>query len=202
MPAPACTHFRTIPTMTRTRKKAAGNRGAPKAPVPVKVSGIKPGRNATINDIARLASVSKKTVSRVINQSPLVQEAHPRAHSGGHRQIRLRTRSTGAWTGISQGVPHRAGLRQPERAIHRELHGRRARCRAQFRIRSRRASVRSQEARLHHRRAAFRRTPEIARRDPAAAGFGKRRTHARAHRGGLCVRPHHLHAAGRSGAHW
>ncbi len=40
-----------------------------------KPSGLKPGRNATINDIARLASVSKKTVSRVINQSPLVQEA-------------------------------------------------------------------------------------------------------------------------------
>src|SRR5690349_24387229 len=61
--------------MTRIRKKAAGNRGAPKLPVPAKVTGIKPGRNATINDIARLASVSKKTVSRVINQSPLVQEA-------------------------------------------------------------------------------------------------------------------------------
>jgi LacI family transcriptional regulator len=61
--------------MTRIRKKAAGNRGAPKVAVPAKVTGIKPGRNATINDIARLASVSKKTVSRVINQSPLVQEA-------------------------------------------------------------------------------------------------------------------------------
>lgn len=32
------------------------------------------GRRATINDIARLASVSKKTVSRVINQSPFVKE--------------------------------------------------------------------------------------------------------------------------------
>jgi len=61
--------------MTRTRKKAAPTRSAAKVPVPLKVTGIKPGRNATINDIARLASVSKKTVSRVINQSPLVQEA-------------------------------------------------------------------------------------------------------------------------------
>ena len=65
--------------MTRTRKKSPGNRAVPKAPAPVKAasvkpSGIKAGRNATINDIARLASVSKKTVSRVINQSPLVQE--------------------------------------------------------------------------------------------------------------------------------
>jgi LacI family transcriptional regulator len=61
--------------MTRVRKKMAMPRAVPKAPAPVKVTGIKPGRNATINDIARLASVSKKTVSRVINQSPLVQEA-------------------------------------------------------------------------------------------------------------------------------
>jgi LacI family transcriptional regulator len=59
--------------MTRARKKAAGIRTVSKANVP-RATGIKPGRNATINDIARLASVSKKTVSRVINQSPLVQE--------------------------------------------------------------------------------------------------------------------------------
>src|SRR4026209_191436 len=61
--------------MTRSRKKAAGIRAVPKVAVPVRMTGIRPGRNATINDIARLASVSKKTVSRVINQSPLVQEA-------------------------------------------------------------------------------------------------------------------------------
>jgi LacI family transcriptional regulator len=66
--------------MTRTRKKAAPRSAQSKGtssarPGTAKVAGIKPGRNATINDIARLASVSKKTVSRVINQSPLVQEA-------------------------------------------------------------------------------------------------------------------------------
>jgi LacI family transcriptional regulator len=32
------------------------------------------GQRATINDIARLAGVSKKTVSRVINQSPFVKQ--------------------------------------------------------------------------------------------------------------------------------
>src|ERR1700722_10255083 len=35
---------------------------------------VAPGQRATINDIARLAGVSKKTVSRVINQSPFVKE--------------------------------------------------------------------------------------------------------------------------------
>ena len=32
------------------------------------------GRKPTINDVARLAGVSKKTVSRVINRSPLLNE--------------------------------------------------------------------------------------------------------------------------------
>ena len=32
------------------------------------------GRRPTINDVARLSRVSKKTVSRVINQSPFVKE--------------------------------------------------------------------------------------------------------------------------------
>lgn len=37
-------------------------------------SGLKPGKRPTINDVARIAGVSKKTVSRVINQSPFVRE--------------------------------------------------------------------------------------------------------------------------------
>ena len=60
--------------MTRSRKKNSGMRAPLRPAVPAKPAGMRPGRNATINDIARLASVSKKTVSRVINQSPLVQE--------------------------------------------------------------------------------------------------------------------------------
>ncbi|MET0289632.1 MAG: LacI family DNA-binding transcriptional regulator [Pseudoxanthomonas sp.] len=35
---------------------------------------LAPGQTATINDIARLSGVSKKTVSRIINNSPLVRE--------------------------------------------------------------------------------------------------------------------------------
>ena len=34
----------------------------------------KPSAKTTINEIARLAGVSKKTVSRIINNSPLVRE--------------------------------------------------------------------------------------------------------------------------------
>ncbi len=37
-------------------------------------TGHRPGKRPTINDVARVAGVSKKTVSRVINQSPFVRE--------------------------------------------------------------------------------------------------------------------------------
>ncbi len=42
----------------------------------------KDGRKPTINDVARLAGVSKKTVSRVINDSPLVNEATRKGING------------------------------------------------------------------------------------------------------------------------
>ena len=42
------------------------------ARVPAKAA-PEPERKHTINDIARLANVSKKTVSRVINESPFVR---------------------------------------------------------------------------------------------------------------------------------
>lgn len=44
--------------------------GRPANPAPVNT----PTKAATINDIARLAGVSKKTVSRIINRSPLVRQ--------------------------------------------------------------------------------------------------------------------------------
>jgi LacI family transcriptional regulator, galactose operon repressor len=47
-----------------TRRKTAASKPAPKSE----------RKRATINDIARLANVSKKTVSRVINDSPFVKE--------------------------------------------------------------------------------------------------------------------------------
>ncbi len=38
------------------------------------IVGLPKGKVATINDIARLSGVSKKTVSRIINDSPLVRQ--------------------------------------------------------------------------------------------------------------------------------
>src|SRR6201990_2003103 len=55
------------------KTKTTGARG-PSVPAVPGVESIAAGRRATINDIARLANVSKKTVSRVINQSPFVKE--------------------------------------------------------------------------------------------------------------------------------
>jgi LacI family transcriptional regulator len=49
----------------------------PRKTAPAKTSAADPGAHArasTINDIARLAGVSKKTVSRIINRSPLVHK--------------------------------------------------------------------------------------------------------------------------------
>jgi LacI family transcriptional regulator len=52
------------PRAPAARGRAESHREAP----------LRSGRGVTINDIARIAGVSKKTVSRVINRSPLVHE--------------------------------------------------------------------------------------------------------------------------------
>ncbi|MEE7566881.1 LacI family DNA-binding transcriptional regulator, partial [Xanthomonas sp. Kuri4-3] len=46
----------------------------PRKKVEEAVVGLPKGKVATINDIARLSGVSKKTVSRIINNSPLVRQ--------------------------------------------------------------------------------------------------------------------------------
>jgi LacI family transcriptional regulator len=59
-------------------KKAALRKGVQQrsaaTSTPVVLSAKAPAKRPTINDIARLANVSKKTVSRVINQSPFVKQ--------------------------------------------------------------------------------------------------------------------------------
>lgn len=54
------------------------------------VASNKDGRKPTINDVAELASVSKKTVSRVINDSPLVNEATRKGIQGLIKDIGYR----------------------------------------------------------------------------------------------------------------
>ena len=57
------------PGAARTDVPGAAASVPPQSPIETPL-----GRRATINDIARLANVSKKTVSRVINQSPFVKD--------------------------------------------------------------------------------------------------------------------------------
>jgi LacI family transcriptional regulator len=58
----------------RKRGSALAPAGHDHLPADPAAEGDKRARRPTINDIARLAHVSKKTVSRVINQSPYVRE--------------------------------------------------------------------------------------------------------------------------------
>src|SRR5690606_703290 len=63
--------------MAKKQAKKAARRAAPqrqpRAPASIARS-VSLEKRPTINDVARLANVSKKTVSRVINESPFVRE--------------------------------------------------------------------------------------------------------------------------------
>ena len=78
--SPGCPRYRTptrhakaLLTMAKKAAKKSTRRVSPVVePVAARVE--EQQRKHTINDIARLANVSKKTVSRVINESPFVRE--------------------------------------------------------------------------------------------------------------------------------
>jgi LacI family transcriptional regulator len=63
--------MKSVPKPEPKRSRAPRKKAAKPAATEVEA---KSGRAITINDIARLAGVSKKTVSRVLNQSPLIRE--------------------------------------------------------------------------------------------------------------------------------
>ena len=102
-------------------------------------------RKHTINDIARLANVSKKTVSRVINESPFVREETRARITEIIKRVGLHARSAGARARVSPLVPDRPDLRQPQCAVCHQHPGRRAGGAAPHGLRAGRASVRSQQ---------------------------------------------------------
>src|SRR5678815_1492626 len=84
-------------------------------PAPISVE-----RKHTINDIARLANVSKKTVSRVINESPFVREETRARITEIIKRVGF-TPDPQARARVPALVPDRADLRQPERAVRDQL---------------------------------------------------------------------------------
>jgi LacI family transcriptional regulator len=60
---------------TTTRRRAKAEKKAGTAPAARPRRRANASRTLTINDIARLSGVSKKTVSRVLNRSPLIRDA-------------------------------------------------------------------------------------------------------------------------------
>ncbi len=155
----------------------------------------------TINDIARLANVSKKTVSRVINKSPLVRRAHAREGRARHHRARLRARSAGARACVPPLVPRRADLRQPEPAVRRQHAARNPRHARRHELPADRAPLRPQRSAVSREHAVVRRAAEAVRRDPAAVGV--RGPAARRHpdRRRLPVRAHRVRRARRAAQH-
>ena len=117
-----------------------------------------PRPKTTINDIARLSGVSKKTVSRIINNSPLVRE---------DTREKVRGADARSWAiapdPMARGLAFRRSFLigmvydNPNARVHRQ-HASTARSTpARHRLRAGGASLRQQQRRLHRRRAPVRR---------------------------------------------
>ncbi len=126
MPKKTATKIVRLPAKARSAQRERPQPAAASQPA-ASPSVVTLERKHTINDIARLANVSKKTVSRVINESPFVRE-----------ETRARINEIIKRVGFTPDPQARAlafrrsfliglDLRQPERAVRDQLPGRRAR---------------------------------------------------------------------------
>ena len=104
--------MKPAPKPSPRRPRAAARKKTAPAPVADSME-LKSGRATTINDIARLAGVSKKTVSRVLNQSPLIRDGTRARVQAVIDREKLPARPAGARPGLPPLVPHRVVYDNP-----------------------------------------------------------------------------------------
>ena len=174
------------PPSARARRAAAGRRQS------------RVERKHTINDIARLANVSKKTVSRVINESPFVREEtrarideiikrvgftpDPQARALAFRRSFL--------IGLiydNPNAPYVINFQEGALGALRRVG-----------LRAGGASVRSPQRRIPDRHPPLHHAPEARRRGDAAAGLGESDARGDAAQAGMPVHPRDRRGARRS----
>ena len=156
-------------------------------------------RKHTINDIARLANVSKKTVSRVINESPFVRE-ETRARITRDHQAASASRPTRRRAALAFRRSFLIGLIYDNPNAPYVINIQEGALGALRRVglRARRASVRPPQRGFPDRHPPLRRAPEARRRGDAAAGLGESDARGDAAQAGMPVHPRALRGARRS----
>lgn len=162
---------------SRTKRRSMSARRGSVPPPAAKSATPAPGndrnrKRTTINDIARMAAVSKKTVSRVINKSPYVREATrvkvKAIIAKGSRPILKRA-------GWLSGVRSCLGSSTTIRTHNTSSTSSKASSIARVRIRVGRSSPQPEQRVVLGRRAIVCRAAEAGRRASHSAGVGKRR---------------------------
>lgn len=162
---------------SRTKRRSMSARRGSVPPPAAKSATPAPGndrnrKRTTINDIARMAAVSKKTVSRVINKSPYVREATrvkvKAIIAKGSRPILKRA-------GWLSGVRSCLGSSTTIRTHNTSSTSSKAFSIARVRIRVGRSSPQPEQRVVLGRRAIVCRAAEAGRRASHSAGVGKRR---------------------------